>query len=178
MKDHSSRVNERDKPNIVFAPHPDDKTILIKLHVDPSVLLQFEDDNRNAKIGEYCGLVHGNVEEANSTSQGVTGTLGLLDSIALFKGVKRYFINEGEDDEIYIYVTNPQWTYIYPSRNRNAVIGPTRVSKPIDAVFVTYVKIHEDKQSGVILDWEWVKKDLGNPTLPAFYKVRYNDQLW
>ncbi|GEM_PF-1772234 len=169
--------SNRSTPNVVLAPHPEDRVKYVELSAHPDIIRKFMDLSLNAKIGEYCGLVHGNVEEANPTCD-MQGTNGLLDSFALFKGLKRPFKDTGHDGEIYIYITNPKHTYIYPEKDRYSVVGPTRLSQPIDSVFATYVSFKEDKTSGIILDWEWVLADKRCNTLPAFYDVRYDERIW
>jgi len=175
-------------PNIVLALAPSDKNELIELYVSPETIRQFMDDNLNAKIGEYCGLVHGNVDEWTETGGSQEGgTYGLLEAHALFQGIKRPRTGQGKDESILIYVMNHAHTYIYQNNNRFSVTGPTRARRPSHSVFVAYVELLEEPELGMkggseaagrVLFWEWVRSSDDDPLLPVSCETRYTKRHW
>lgn len=136
-------------------------------------------DSWNRGLGDYCGLVHGDVPNR---------TRGLLSAHALSRGVKRPCLDVGRDDQILIYVLSPDDSFVYPTNARTSGIGPTPWVKPKDSVFVVYVDPHngtyksasaqEFETAGTILFWEWVRWDETNHELPADYSRRYATWVW
>ena len=185
----SDMRSARETPNIVIAPSPWNSKEPIKLYANPERLRSYVDGNLNAKIAEYIGLVHGNCKELVGGELREGGTDGLMDSIALFRGIKRGRTAPGQDGFIYIYVTNPSWSYHYPDRFAGA---PTRTEKPKRSVFVTFVELNRNGESlpalahlsddlratldGVVLEWEWTIAD--STPLPDDYENRYEEKIW
>jgi hypothetical protein len=169
--------NDPAQPSVIWARGVDKAPI--QLVADPSTVRRFEDGRLNAKIGEYCGILHGGVPG---------GTAGLMAASSLFKGLERPCIKIGRADEIYAYVVNPDCTYIYPRNAKMSGAGPSRQSKPLRSVFVAYVDLSPTEVplgsgvkisgSGSILFWEWVLADAANPNLPADFENRYAQQIW
>ena len=103
-------------------------------------------------------------------------------------------IDPGLDSDIYVYVTNPSRSYIYPPNERFTGTGPIRTARPKDSVFVTYAEIGArasnqlDEWSrsdakcagldGIIHNWEWVLWAADDPRLPDHHEARYQDRIW
>jgi hypothetical protein len=137
------------------------------------------DDRMNAKIGEYCALVHGG------------GDLpGVSEAYALFRGLKRPLNTERVDKAVCVFVTKPSRTYTYPDR-----FGERQERKaPLDSVFVTYAEIAADPATvfastlvpgsvpegvrGVVIGWEWTLADKADASLPADHAARYVERVW
>lgn len=180
------RLNDRNSPNIVLAPSVNaNRKGEIKLVCHPTTLRNMEDDVSRSKVGEYCGLVHGNLVEITGYGDKGNNTYGLLESVALFQGVKRPKFKCENDEEVHVYITNPLNTYSYRFKS----IGPSILKKPDNAVFVTYVDTisslsvygirKEDWGSdinGVVLYWEWVRSK--DNKMPDFYDTRYTRAIW
>ena len=173
IKSASSSMSSKDTPNIVLAPSFEDKNKRISLRVLPDLIAQYDKDNFRAKLGEFAGLVHGNIED---------GTFGLLEAKALFKGIKRPCIHTNHDADVYVYVTNPSFTYTYLGIPRYGKKPPKKIQAPNDSVFVTYVTLNKETDEfgaiGRILDWEWVFRDKDDLEYPFEYRVRYDKQVW
>lgn len=177
--------NDPERPNVVWAPSPGDRQKWVKLFANPETLRQLLDDNINAKIGEYCGLVHGNVPNG--------AVRGLIDTVALFRGLMRPRIDQWGDEAIYIYVTTPPCSFTYPYETRFTADGPTRVGAPLQSIFTTYVEFGtkvlerekepiqaggEDDVRGIVHYWEWTLCSDDDSTLPRDYENRYLERLW
>jgi hypothetical protein len=137
----------------------------------------------NAKLGEYCGLVHGDTLESTPDGPVDGGTDGLMGAVALYRGIQRPMIDPGLDSDIYVYVTK-----------RLTGAGPIRIARPKDSVFVTYAEIGArasnqlDEWSksgakcagldGIIHNWEWVLWAPLDPHLPDRHEARYQDRIW
>jgi hypothetical protein len=185
--EHFIKRSDRSRPNIVLAPAPNNKENIIELYCHPQTLQQVIDDNLNAKLGEYCGLIHGNVLELGDEG----GTNGLLEATALFRGLKRPMELPGLDGKIYVYITNPQCSYLYPIEKKYEGIGVTPTTKPKDSVFATYVDITNDFEKyginkekirgniqGIVLFWEWVLNSKENQNFPENCDSRYVQKVW
>lgn len=178
--------SDRSTPNVVLARSPQDRNTIIRLYASPFAIRTWAADNVAAKMGEYSGLVHGNiVEEQEDGSINDGGTNGLLDAHALFKGIKRPRIKPQGDAHILVYVTNPTNSFVYPRHARAA----KRVPKPLNSVFVTYAELFEDgidrtsyqveaEISGIVHMWEWVFCDPKEPTMPEESSSRYAERCW
>jgi hypothetical protein len=164
-------ANSADSPNVVVAIGPDETTV-VRLQCSAKTIRRLEDGRLNAKIGEYCGLVHGSVPG---------GTRGLMAAHALFRGIRRPRIDDGLDDDIYVYVMDHDRTFNYPVEDKYGGKGPTRRSSPLNSVFVAYVEYPEgwavENPAGRILYWEWVLSD-DVERLPRDYQSRYSERLW
>lgn len=179
--------NDPKSPNIVLAPSPTDKTKILKLVCEPETLRNQIQDKLRGKLGEYCGLIHGNLVEDSKEGYSSNGTNGLLDAIALFKGIKRPRFLCYSDEDIYIYILNPTNSYTYQYRS----IGPFITEKPKDSVFAVYVEmtrffslfpkeiiiqLNQQDVCGKILFWEWVKSE--DNVMPDGHGFRYAQQIW
>jgi len=164
---------------------------LIKLYASPSTLRQIFTDRLEAKAGEYFGLVHGNWNEYVGDDELVDGgTSGLLGATSLFRGIRRPRLDDGRDEQIYVYVLNPKWSYTY-KRDES---GLRRTEKPYNSVFVAYVELRNDGAAleeaeklsqdvksqirGVVQFWEWVLAADDDKTLPDSFNARYDERMW
>lgn len=165
--------SNRHTPNQVLAPGENRRDV-ITLTLDPTTLRKFRDNNSNSKIGEYCGLVHGNIMELGPEGRLVAGgTNGLMDAVALYQGLTRP-LDDADGSHVYIYVTNPLHSYTYPASTEHADLGPQRVPKPArSAVFTTMV----DLEAKLIVFWEWTMAG-DNPGLPDNADLRYGRKVW
>jgi len=183
-------VNNPSEPNLVWAKSP-----VIPGHVllicHPATIDKVMELGSRAKLGEYWGLVHGNPGPMPDGFAQVQ-TEGLQGPTAIFRGLKRplHYLHAVADSDVYIYVTNPEWTYTYrPSRHGDAVMPEP---KPIESVFTTFVSFnptHIDeaassvrkalsaKPSGVVLFWEWTESARENTLLPLDSQGRYETRI-
>jgi len=169
--------NNSERPNLVWAWGLDQNPIL--LGADPQTIRLLEDDHLNSNIGEFLGLVHGDVPD---------GTRGLESAYALYQGVKRPCVMPGKDEEVCAYVLNPDRTYTYPRDAKHSGAGPTRVAKPLRSVFVTYAYLGPSQLAsasgsmtetkGIISFWEWVLADTADSLLPRECATRYTRKIW
>ena len=150
-----------------------------------------EDGKRNAGIGEYCGLIHGNCDECRESEIVPGGTKGLLAATAVFRGIRRPRIDAGRDETVYVYVTSPPRTYEYTRKFEAVSSAP----KPVNSVFVAYVELRtgltiSDQQitplndalaagiRGTVNYWEWVLASSEEKSLPNDYQKRYSERMW
>lgn len=169
--------NDKKLANLVWAHGPSGQFIRLIAH--PETLRLMIADGLNRTVGDYCGLIHGDV---------LNRTRGLLAAHALFQGLNRPCLEPGRDDEILIYVIAPESGFMYPENARHEGIGPTPWARPKDSVFVVYVDLkdamyrtasgHQIATAGSILFWEWVLWDKSDPSLPADYRERYSRWIW
>ena len=175
--------SDRDTPNIVLANSPKNRSEIVLFRADPITIRQFDADKMNAKIGEYCGLVHGNIKENSCGTLTEGGTDGLLAAHALYRGIKRPKNQDGRDEKMLVYVTNPSCSYVYLNRTDGA---PTPCPKPKDSVFVTYIDLFAEPEidakgreiMGLVKFWEWVIACTININMPDESEVRYTDKVW
>ena len=144
----------------------------------PDTVAQLDSDNQLAKLGEYAGLIFG-------CSPG--SPFGLSQATSLFIGLKRPCIDIGRAEEVYTYITNPEFTYTFENVPRYKGLPPIQLQKPKNSVFATYVAFYGDDKEvtvgdvrvdGEIRFWEWVLADPDNPLLPDRHEMRYDRQLW
>jgi hypothetical protein len=181
--------NNVETPNVVLAPSPERGEQLVKLYASPRALRNIDEDLWEAKLGEYAGLVHGNIIEDDAGAEVAGGTNGLLETVALFQGLMRPLIKPEGDEKVLIYVTNPAATYTH-KRFRPAF---TRVTRPVNSVFVTYAELFRDggvdrnkyqvptEIDGIIYFWEWMPWDEHDRRLPEQYEgsnKRYLTRHW
>lgn len=177
---------------MVSARAPWGKNEFIRLFANPQTIRGLVDDRLNAKIGEYCGLVHGNcLEIASGGGQVEGGTNGLIDATALFRGLRRPRIGEGLDERVYVYALNPPRTYVYPNKIAGA---PSPAEKPYGAVFVVYAEISdtvltdypqlksmdskEHPIRGIVHFWEWLLAQPDEGPMPLEHSKRYSERIW
>jgi len=154
-------------------------------------------NGQNAKLGQFCGLVHGNVWAVASdpTDRTETGTAGLTKPVAIFCGLRRPRNQRKHDAETFIYITSHSRNYVFPNKNEFGG-GPIRAPVPPNSVFVAYVDFGPeavdevrpllsytlpDPVSGVVSDWEWVRASPNDPRLPVNSTggdPRYARKVW
>jgi len=167
--------SDRETPNVVLARGRDGEQH-VRLSASIATLRRFRDGGLNAKLGEYCGLVHGNTRERTANGNVVDGgTQGLLLATALFRGLKRPLTSAGLDGEICAFISRPGCTFEFPNPSDVAV----RCAAPLRSVFVTYARFEaRDTVDGEILSWEWVLADARDSALPDGWDVRYEERIW
>lgn len=185
--------NDPHRANLIWARSPEDPHHFICLVAPPSVIRPMQDDHMNAAIGQFCGLIHGNIVLPMNGTAPAPSTVGLVGAHALYRGLRRPLIEYGRDSDFYAYTMNPPRSYIYPIQDRNKGLGPVAVEKPKDSVFVTYVdfaqetldrhmadmQLNDDSDvRGVIPWWEWVPASGEEPFLPEDYGTRYGEEVW
>ena len=136
------------------------------------------------RLVNIVGLFHGVVPH---------GTSGLFDAIALFRGLKRPRIDVLGDELIYIYVTAPPCSYIYPHETQYDAEGPMRVESPLRAIFTTFVEFSDpaikrecraiktlggEDVHGIVQFWEWTLCSEDDATLPRDHATRYLERVW
>ena len=90
-------------------PRGPDNVSTVRLECSGQTIRRFDDGKLNAKIGEYCGLIHGKVPD---------GTSGLIVAHTLFKGLLRPRIDDGLDEDVYTYVMDHDRTFDYPAKRQ------------------------------------------------------------
>ena len=161
----------------------------VRLAVHQETIKSLCDGILNAKLGEYCGLIHGNVW---GEAENQEGTSGLINPVAIFKGLKRPMISPGIDQSVYVYVTNPDVNYYWPEERKFSGEGPILAPVPVDSVFVTFVSFRKSdlddvsesiagtelrETDGVVMFWEWTKASPNVPQFPYDYDNRYVEQV-
>jgi hypothetical protein len=168
--------------NVVYAWAPSDRETRISLYAPKGLLRGMLDDGWNAKFGQYAGLIHGYGQSE-----------GLLGAHHLYRGLNRPHSGWLRDGMIYAYVISPSITYTYPEDRRYTGEGPLADEPPPDSVFVVYADIPDDPGliskhlpdvlqeagvRGILCDWEWIKADPTNPSLPEDHAARYGGPVW
>lgn len=195
MNSSESRSDPR-RQKLVRARAPNIEGGLVTLVVDVETLRSTVrlKNGQNDKLGQYCGLVHGNVWGLSADpAHAGEGTPGLTQPTAIFAGLKRARNHSPDDNNTHVYVTNPGRNYVYPPADRFSGVGPTRALVPVNAVFVAYVDFDSGRVdavltgmsynpgyavSGVVADWEWVVASPRDPRLPADSNTRYARKIW
>jgi hypothetical protein len=144
-----------------------------------------------AKIGEFWGLVHGVVRVGEDATRQLSD--GLLNPVAVFRGLKRplHNITSDADAHVYIYIMNPDATYRFPIRDRFAGGELERLQPPMESVFATYVTFqqnHIDEECGLVaqgvqpvglvVGWEWLEASMRTPSLPYDYDSRFDAKVF
>lgn len=174
--------SNRDTPNIVLAPSKEDPVKHVNLHVYPGTVGLIAGDCFLSKLGEYAGLVHGNVLGA------VTG--GILRAYKLYRGVMRPYGDSIIGRDMYIYVSNPDATYSYPPEAKFKEVCLAKNPKPLNSVFVAYAEFYDTEQiqndrflleyniAGVVKFWEWDFADKAESSLPKDSSGRFLENIW
>ena len=133
---------------------------------------QLVDDNLNAKVGEYAGLVHGNIMEQFDDTI-IAGGTGVCWKASCYQGLKQPRIDAGRDAKVLAYVTNP------PPVSHLSEQGGAASVQGSNSVFVTYAELFADGLErdrfdgidagieGVVHFWEWVLSSDRDRALPA-----------
>ena len=159
-------------PNLVRAPSPTAKDRTVTLVVDAAMLRRLCDGHFNHAIGQYVGLIHGGGLAPPGQAQPGNG---LMKAVALFQGLHRPLNNHHRDSETYVYVLTSAHTYAFQDPHSG---GPTRISAPVDSVFVVYAEISDASKK--LLHWEWVRAEQhdNGELLPQASGGRYRRRVW
>jgi hypothetical protein len=189
-----SRSDPR-SPKTILARAATKEGGLVRLVLHPDVLADITRLKNGAsdRLGQFGGLVHGNIWAASSNPEHRDeGTLGLTQPTAIYCGLKRPRNEHSNDDKTVIYITNPGRNYTWPFANEFAD-GPIRAPVPPNAVFAVYADYgdrHVDALRagmaypaprdavGVIVDWDWIRASSQDPRLPANPDTRYVKKIW
>lgn len=166
----------------------------MRLFTHPETIRLMLGDVRNAAMGQYAGLVHGEVQGQTDAGEPYTaGTGGLVMAVALFRGIKRPCIDSDTDGRIYVYVTNPRVDFIWPEDRRFAAAGPIRIAPPKMSVFTTFVVFEAEMVAaqrdaidangggpvdGIIVNWEWTLASAKDQRLPDDFDSHYEERVW
>ena len=170
--------NDPAHPNFVWAPAREDRTLAVRLFVNPVTIRQMIDDHRNAGIGQFAGLVNGSITYTSIGGMQRREELGgLTNAVALFQGINRPMAGSGtdqhpigdfrDDREVYVYVTNPGSDYVWPPRRRFSSLGPQEAPRPNDLVFATFV-VFDD---GVIASAAEAIRDAGGGPVDGIVQI-------
>ena len=110
--------SDPNRPNFVAAPSPEDQQREIELFVEPTTIRHMLARGHGAATGHYAALIHGRVMGPSPSGEPVpvVSTGGLLDSVALFQGIKRPIVEAGLEREVYAYVLIPELDYYWSDR--------------------------------------------------------------
>jgi hypothetical protein len=162
---------------IVSARAPTTAVTMITLGVQNKTTRPLVETGRLSALAEYVGLI--------------VGDEVLQHPIAIFQGIKRPFLDDGLDDFVFIYISNPEETYHYYPRDRFEGTGPYPDYAPSNSVFATFVSLAppvveaickdlgstDDNIRGAVLAWEWTTASEGDPRLPNGFATRYRRRI-
>ncbi len=169
------RLNDRGTALVIQAAHPDDRARIVSIRASSETLRSMVSDRWNSKIGEYVGLVHGNLRITSETTLEPIDapTQGLLAAHACFMGVRRPVGKSPSGDRIAVYVIQAPYTYQFPDRSGVAV----RTAAPARSVFTVEADFPEDGEAEIVF-WEWVLAASDDATLPENHDARYVRRCW
>ena len=191
--------NDPAKPKLIFARSTSREGRPVLLRVDGETVRSWMAAfGSEAKLGEFVGLVHGVVLDAEGHK--IVLTEGLLNPTAIFLGLNRPLHNHSlhDDQAVHTYITNPGRNYRYPLRNKHGAGSVEAAPVPIASVFATYVtfdanyiealnnrildKEGEDESKGeapkgMIIGWEWVEESEINSGLPYDSESRFDRRV-
>ncbi len=168
----------------VSVPSPLDKKKTSSLVIDDGMVPAIANQGRNNKLYELFHNVGGMPPPVNNIGhhEKISGVspdeadMSLINSHALFKGVKRPLTDLKHDENVYIYVVGSKYAYSYIP---NMACVAKRVDAPKDAIFVVYATFNDEGcTTGKIIQWEWVKADIASPSLPKNHSNRYDKRVW
>jgi hypothetical protein len=175
-----------DLPNIAIAD-PTSPTRTVQVRVAGSPLHEFYVGNRKTPIWQAWVHLAGTVPPINNAKFVYTDHPGcdfgdLKRPVAIFRGVKRPWLDEEDGRSVLAYVLNPTHTMF---NELNMVCVAQGAKAPEDTVLVVLVrpydaacKAPESGLFGAITKWEFVPSDCDIPSLPEDYGERYAEELW
>lgn len=187
-------ANSFGEARLVWAPSPQNRTLAVRLFTSPDTADQMGADQRDGGLAMYAGHIHGAVAytDLRGNPQAKVGR-GLLEARALFRGIHRPMIDKELDNFVYVYILNPDHTYVYPPARRRLRLGPLQAEKPLYSVFTIFVLFHDEsirrwraqinriggeEIDGLILDWEWAFASSPDGFLPDDHENRYDERIW
>jgi hypothetical protein len=180
-------VNDPRKARLVWAKSPIQGRDYDKLIIHPETMRLCERLGETHKMGQYFGLIHGNIEGMDDD-----GTTGLLEPNAIFRDIERAVSNKSSEN-YYIFVTSPNKNYRCLINDRGQANELIRTNIPRASVFLTFVEYEpdiintlslecgytaQDDIAGVIQDWEWVLYSDEAPHLPADCETRFGELVF
>jgi hypothetical protein len=182
-------VNDPKKSRLVWAKSPIQGRDYDKLILHPETFLLCERLGATHKMGQYSGLIHGNMQGKDKDDD---GTSGLLEPNAIFRDIERD-VNNGSGENYYVFVTSPNKNYRFLINDCGLANELIRINVPRTKVFLTYVQYESEIVNklirecgytthegivGVIQDWEWVLYCDEAPHLPANYGTRFGEMVF
>ena len=167
----------------VNAPSFDDPEQTAIFGVDRSFVESNTAAGRRQILLNYWPLVAGKAPPVNNLGvhEGthIPAFPGLMAAHAIFAGLERPLKSDDNGEEIYIYLTKPEYFYrLIPSMTCIAKLE----NSPDNTVFACYVRRKSPETgsnfSGMILSWEWVKASADDPKMPERHEERYGKLLW
>jgi hypothetical protein len=188
MPEPKCPTNNPDQTKLVWASSPNRERRFDRLMVYPDTISLFAKLGQWNTIGQYFGLVHGNVRGMHTEEK----TTGLLDPVAIFQGLERP-VDDRSGQDFYVFVTNPNRSYRYLLKERSMSGELVWVRAPTASVFVTYVDYDpkivadvlrecgyatQEEIKGIIYRWRWEFASSQEPHLPDGYSNRFARQVF
>jgi len=166
---------------VIRAPSPSDLNEEIELRVDSSIVGKLSEISSTHKLYQMyynlCGKLPpvNNIGYYEQDSDIDDNSKGIMDTHAVYQGLKRPHIDEDGDETVYIYITKPKYIYKYKP---GMVCVVARETFPVGAVFAAYVNLDKEETSGEVFNWELVKCDPNDHRLPENSESRYDQTRW
>ena len=166
---------------VATAPSPLDRNAQIEIVVDRTIIEKVGSIGWTHKIyGMYYNILGcpppvNNAEYHERDSHSTDNSQGILDTHAVFKGIKRPHVGRGVDKSVYIYIIKPEYCYKFIP---DMVCAAQRAPFPENAVFAVYIKLDEDDNTWEVFNWELLKADPSDPLLPENFNDRYDERRW
>lgn len=164
------------------APAPGDPKQFCYLQIHPETVATYAKAGKHTKVFEMvynvCGLVPPVLNIGFHEQEHVFPDHhgGIRHACALFQGIKRPFVDNGRDGEIFVYTVRPKFFYEYIP---HMVCVAQRLEVPQEVLFAVYVKFEDlDYTYRVIFGWEWIPADTQDCCLPEDYIERYEKRVW
>jgi len=179
-------VPEWQNPPPVEAPHPDEKTSIIKLEISNDIVGRGKENALRTPLFQAWTHLHGcpppikNVSILDSDSLKPTYQT-LNEATSCFRGINRPINTQKNGSEVITYVLKPEATVRYEPR----MGAPIRAqSLKNDYVLTVQIVLNTSLQKegsdidGLVTRLEVVECDAANDELPKNHSSRYGDRLW
>ena len=102
-------------------------------------------------------------------------------------------IDFNADDEVYVYIADSGYDYVYPQERRFSSLGLLQAPMPHSSVFATFVVLDDGvvasaaeaireagggQVDGIVQNWEWTLASPDDPALPEDFQNRYAQRMW
>lgn len=165
----------------IVIPSPQSAEEQIEVWVDSGIVGKLSSIRATHQLFALYYNVLGQLPPVNNAGyhekddQEADNSRGILDAHAVFQGLNRPHIEEDGDKSVYIYIVKPKYTYEYVP---DMATTCRRKLAPEGAVFAVYVKLNEEGTGGEIFNWEFVKCDPQDQSLPEDHENRYDERRW